>query len=132
MHTLDEKVSPITYIFAVVAGMVCLPLTLVLARYLWDVFDIGALGSRPLGIIFALTPAAAACYGLAGAAFGLAKPERGWRWGVWLTALPACLGSYFLADEVWSFLLLVALTLAPACAGAYVAARAHLKHTRVI
>jgi|SRR3712207_2141648 len=126
MSTPDEKAPLAAYFLAAFAGVFCLLPTLLLAIFLSDVLRAG---SRDF--MFAAAPASAACYGLSGAAFGFIWPERGWRWGVWLGALPACLVSFF-AGRVDAFLLFVALTLAPACAGAYVSSRVHLRYTRVI
>jgi hypothetical protein len=74
--------------------------------------------------LFALTNA------VLGAFYGLVWPEKTWRWGVWLCALPTCVIS-FAEPGVVFFLWWVAVTLLPACAGSYAAGRLHLKYTEV-
>ena len=66
-----------------------------------------------------------------GVLFGYILPESGWRWGVWLTAPPLCLLTFFV-PAVSFFLPAVALTTLPACAGAYAGARLRLGQPRVI
>ena len=55
-----------------------------------------------------------------GVAFALLWPRVGWRWGVWLCALPACIIS-FNERGVGFFIGWWVLTMLPACAGAYTA-----------
>src|SRR5215204_3175488 len=50
--------------------------------------------------------------GFLGALFGYAWPQVGWRWGVWLTALPLCLLTFFVPAAGF-FLPAVALNTLP-------------------
>ena len=69
--------------------------------------------------------------GFLGVLFGYILPEVGWRWGVWLTALPLCLLTFFV-PAVGFFLPAVALTTLPACTGAYAGARLQRSRAQVI
>lgn len=124
MHARGEDVPRYSYPVAVVVGLACVGLSAVFARFLY-VVDEGA------GVADAYLPVAYVyCYGAAGAVFGLLWPERTWRWGVWLSAVPACLVS-FLGEGAAPFFRFAALALLPSCAGAYVVARLHLKYAAV-
>jgi len=91
----------------------------------------GMLDGEPWGIGLIGAAALAVAHALIGGVFGIAWPEKSWRWGVWLCVVPVCFVSFF-GREASVFLWVVALMLAPACAGAYAAARVHLKYTDVI
>ena len=69
--------------------------------------------------------------GFLGLLFGYVLPEAGWRWGVWLTAPPLCLLTFFV-PAVGFFLPAAALTTLPSCAGAHAGARLRLRQPRVI
>jgi hypothetical protein len=126
MNTPGEDVPSYSYLLAVVVGPAAAVLPLALIQFIE-----GLSGAVHHDLRVEELVSLAVCYLFAGGAFGLLWPEKGWRWGVWLCALPACLVSFF-APSLRVFLFFAALTLVPACAGAYVVARAHLKYTRVI
>jgi hypothetical protein len=109
------------YPLAVVGGLCYTGVAFAAASYVAE-FDRGMAGPSLLGLL-----TFAAAHLCVGGLFGLLWPERTWRWGVWLCAVPVCLLPWFDSD-VWAFFLYLALTLAPACAGAYAAARVHLKY----
>jgi len=69
--------------------------------------------------------------GFLGLLFGYAVPEVGWRWGVWLTAPPLCLLTFFV-PAVGFFLSAVALTTLPSCVGAHAGARLQRWRAQVI
>ena len=133
MAARDGDVPRYSYVLAVCAGLFGLPAVYGL---------VDCLAARSLGDFIAGGPvsdyraafAAAGLFALGnavlGAAFGLWRPEKTWRWGVWLCALPTVFVS-LLADGVWEFLAWEALTLAPACLGAYAAGRLHLQYVAV-
>ena len=122
------------YALATLVGFCGLPLS-------FAVVSLGLGGARPdfltlilgegRGAWLAGVAVFAAPQGLLGALFGYALPEAGWRWGVWLTALPLCLLTFF-APAAGFFLHAAALTVLPACAGAYAGARLRLGRPRVI
>jgi hypothetical protein len=133
MTARDEDISRYCYVLAVLAGLVGLPsvyaLVDTMAAGLLSKFLAGA-AVRDYRVVLVAAGLFAFANAVFGAAFGLAWPEKTWRWGVWLCAVPLCLVS-FLVGSVWDFLAWVALTLVPACLGAYVVGRAHLKFTAV-
>jgi hypothetical protein len=121
----DEDVPVFAYTLAVVAGLFFMGVSLMMSGFLADAFGLG-----PHNFFWAVPAATAVVYTATGAAFGLLWPEKTWRWGVWLCAVPACLVS-FLAPGAKLFLLWSAATMLPACAGAYAAGRLHLRYTKV-
>ena len=133
MAARDAVAPRYAYVLAVCVGLFALPAAFALV----DRMAAGALDDFITGAPvrdYRAACVAAGLFALAnavlGAAFGLAWPEKSWRWGVWLCAVSVCLVSY-IAYGLWDFLAWTALTLAPSCAGAYVAGRAHLKFTAV-
>ena len=129
----NADVPRYSHLIAVAAGLFGLPFIYALADFvagglLGDFLagfeDVSYTDVLPYAVFFA------AAYAVLGAVFGLAWPEKTWRWGVWLCALPLCLVS-FIAGGAWGFLAWVAVTLLPACLGAYVAGRFHLKYVAV-
>lgn len=126
MNTPGADVPRYSHVLAVVAGPFAALLPLVLIQYAE-----GLAGEAHHDMRVEEFVTLAASHAFAGGVFGLLWPEKGWRWGVWLCALPACLVSFF-APSLRFFLFYAALTLVPACAGAYVVARAHLRYTQVI
>src|SRR4051794_15712257 len=99
MNASGEDVPSYSHLLAVVVGPAAAVLPLALIQFVEGLFDAGHHDVRGEEL-FAL----AVCYLLAGGVFGLLWPEKGWRWGVWLCALPACLVSFF-AEDVRVFLL---------------------------
>jgi hypothetical protein len=126
MRVGGKDVPLFPHLLAVFGGFLFTCIALFFSLYLSGMFDDEARGIGPIG-----TTAFASAHVLIGAVFGFISPEKGWRWGVWLCAVPVCFTSIF-GREAYIFLWVVALTLAPSCAGAYVASRVHLRYTRVI
>ncbi|HEX8561127.1 MAG TPA: hypothetical protein VF668_23745 [Pyrinomonadaceae bacterium] len=89
------------------------------------------LGGDGAGAWLAGAAVFAAPQGLLGALFGYAMPEAGWRWGVWLTAPPLCLLTFFVSAPGF-FLPALALSTLPACAGAHAGGRLRRRRARVI
>ena len=111
------KAPRFSYALAAAAGLVCTATSLFLAPGEGGIFD-GQSWWAGLLMVSQL----ALGHALAGVAFGLAWPVKGWRWGVWLCAASAC-GYSFHVHAGPPFLLFAAATLAPACAGSHVASR---------
>ena len=133
MAARDEDVPRYTYGLAVCAGLAALPFIYAAAHFCAG--DLPSyLAERSADVYYGRVWEAGAIYFLLhaglGALFGLLWPEKTWRWGVWLCALPALLAT-FLAPSASAFLTWEALTMFPACLGAYAAGRAHLKFTAV-
>jgi hypothetical protein len=133
MAARDADAPRYAYVLAVCVGLFALPAAFALVDRMaagsLDDFITGApvMSYRAAGVaagLFALANA------VLGAAFGLAWPEKSWRWGVWLCAVYVCLVSY-VAYGLSDFLAWTALTLAPACLGAYAAGRLHLQYVAV-
>jgi hypothetical protein len=110
---------------ALAAGLFCVIPSFILAALPATVLKHGA---RDFDLAIPLSPVV--CYGVAGGVFGLVWPERGWRWGMWLCAMPLGLSSFIIPD-LPTFFTFLAMSLAPSCACAHVAARAHLKYAEV-
>ena len=120
------------YLLAVLVGFCGLPLafamtSLMAGRVLQDFLPL-IVGDGP-GALLAGAALFAAPHALMGAVFGLAWPELGWRWGVWLTAVPLGLLSFVVPGAAY-FLAAAGLTTLPACAGAHAAAWMQLRHAR--
>jgi len=125
MNDLDDKRwSRAGYPLAVFMGIFCAGLSLTWMEFLEAQFGVGARDIKIVGFA-----AVAAIFAALGGVFGLVLPEKSWRWGVWLCALPACFLSITSEPESHLFLGFLALAFVPACAGAYAAARLHLKYT---
>jgi hypothetical protein len=120
MSARRKKTPGYVYALAVCVGALCVPLIILLASFI----------ARPKqgGSLLAFAALAAVGHSALGALFGLAWPERTWRWGVWLCAGPA-LFVCFQTAAAWYFLGFVAVTLLPACLGAHAAGQAHLQST---
>jgi hypothetical protein len=105
----------IAYPFAVLAGLFGLSFEHLLSLF-------AATPSRgEVGFRMVLLASFAVAQFVLGASFGLLWPRPGWRWGVWLCAVPACVISFY-GHSVWFFAGWWVLTMLPACAGAYAAA----------
>lgn len=126
MRVGGRDVPLFSHLLAVAGGFLLTCLALFFSLFLSHVFDDEARGIGPVGLT-----AFAFAHVLIGGVAGFIRPEKGWRWGVWLCAVPVCFTSAF-GREAAIFFRVVALTLAPACAGAYAASRVHLRYTRVI
>ena len=123
------------YVLAVLVGLCGLPLSFavgstMMGRSMPDDFLGLILGEGP-GALLAGVGIFAVPHGLLGAAFGYAWPAVSWRWGVWMSAVPLCLLTFF-APALNLFLPALALTALPAGAGACAGARLNLGRTRVI
>jgi hypothetical protein len=112
------------YLFAVLSGVVTMPAAWALGNFLVNVFGAG----RRTTWLFVMPASTFAVFAVAGVIFGFAWPEKSWRWGVWVSLLPFVIISYI---SPFAVLLLACVVVLPACAGAYVAARVHMKYTRV-
>lgn len=124
MRAPVERPPYFYYVLAVLAGVVAMPAAWILGNFLVTVFETG----RRASWLFVLPASTFAVFAVAGVIFGFAWPEKTWRWGVWVSLLPFIMISFISPVAV---LLLACVVVLPACAGAYVAARIHLKHTRV-
>jgi hypothetical protein len=134
----DRDVPRYSYVLTVFVGLIALSsvytiIDFLSARLLGEFLGGASLGEYADGA-YRHAAAAVGLFALAnavlGAFFGLVWPEKTWRWGVWLCALPACLLSFLEPGAVF-FLSWVAVTLLPTCAGAAAAGRLHLKYTEV-
>ena len=136
MSARDEDVPRYAYALAVVAGFGGLSFIFAasyflagdLLGYLVDGSPDGSDGDY--GHVSEAAAIFIIAHALLGAIFGFLWPEKTWRWGVWLCALPALFAA-LLAPSASAFLIWVAVTLAPACIGAYAAGKAHLQFTAV-
>ena len=131
MTRRSSDVPSLFYALAVAVGLFGLPFIFALTAYVAGEDVLGEYLSDEWGGLYGVVVVAAIMFGgfhtLLGAVFGAVWPELAWRWGVWLTALPLCLGS-FLTPSVWLFAAFAAVTLLPACAAAHLAARLHLRY----
>src|ERR1044072_6676345 len=116
------------YLFAVVAGLFNLAFAQLLTLFV-DMPRGSYVGARMLLLSsFALgqfVPEAACAVGVR-APRPPRGPKAGWRWGVWLCAVPACIISF---NERGAFFFIgwALLTMLPACAGGYFAAALYPK-----
>jgi hypothetical protein len=112
------------YLFAVVAGLFNLAFAQLLTLFV-DMPRGSYVGARML-----LLSSFALGQFVLGGAFALLWPKAGWRWGVWLCAVPACIISF---NERGAFFFIgwALLTMLPACAGGYFAAALYPKLFRV-
>ncbi|HEX8501962.1 MAG TPA: hypothetical protein VF659_15370 [Pyrinomonadaceae bacterium] len=130
MGARTTPVPRVFYALALGVGLFGLPFVLALASHVVTYALADYLRGLPPGSYDGEIIAGAviaAFHALLGGAFGAVWPEVGWRWGVWLTALPICLAS-FVAPDAATFLAWAALTLLPACGAAQAAARLHLSY----
>ena len=125
MRASGKRPPSFYYLFAVLAGVFAMPIAWVLGNFLVNVFEAG----RRATWLFVMPASTFAVFAVAGCIFGFAWPEKTWRWGVWVSLLPFIMISFI---SPFAVLLLACVVVLPACAGAYVAARVHMKHTRVI
>jgi hypothetical protein len=137
MTARTADVPRLFYALALLVGFCGLPLSFTVlsygygARGAWQVYLTLMLGGEGPGAWLAGVAVFAVPQGFLGALFGYAWPQVGWRWGVWLTALPLCLLTFFV-PAVGFFLPAAALNTLPACAGAHAGARLHRRRARVI
>jgi hypothetical protein len=124
MRVSGERPPPLYYLLAILAGMVAMPSAWAIGNFLVILFEAG----RRASWLFVIPASTFAVFALAGGIFGLAWPEKTWRWGVWVSLLPFVIISFI---SPFAVLLLACVVVLPACAGAYVAARVHLRYTRV-
>ena len=125
MRAHGERPPSLYYLLAILAGMVAMPCAWALGNFLVTLFEVG----RRATWLFVIPASTFAVFAVAGGIFGLAWPEKSWRWGVWVSIPPFLLVSFV---SPYAVLLLAFVVVLPACAGAYVAARVHTKYTRVI
>jgi hypothetical protein len=122
MYSRSPNAPGGAYVLAAAAGLAGLPLMYLLTQFAAVATAYG--GPLTLSMAVALLGLG---YVVLGAAFGFAWPGVGWRWGVWLCAVPTC-AAPFLTQDGRVFLTWALLTLVPACAGACAARRLHLRH----
>lgn len=127
MRVRGKDVQLFPHLLAVAGGLLFTCGALFFSVSLSRLFDDASMGSMG----FVGRTAFAVAHALIGGVFGLVWPEKSWRWGIWLCAVPFCYISFFGREAASMFLWVVALMLIPACAGAYVMARIHLKYTDV-
>ena len=142
MNARTSDATRLLYVLAVLVGFCGLPLSFAVlssgygserlsSNFLTDFLALLFNRSEGSGAWLAGVFVFAVPQGFLGVLFGCAVPEVGWRWGVWLTAPPLCLITFFV-PAVGFFLSAAALTTLPACVGAYAGARLRLPHAGVI
>jgi hypothetical protein len=141
MTSRTADVPAILYVLATLVGACGLPLSFAVLSYGYGAERVGSdflndfltllFGREGSGAWLAGVLVFAVPQGFLGLLFGAAVPEVGWRWGVWLTALPLCLLTFFV-PAVGFFLSAVALSTLPSCVGAYAGARLPEAQPRVI
>lgn len=138
MTTRTADAPRLFYALALLVGFCGLPLSFAVlsfghggVRGAATAFPAMILGGQSLGAWLVGVAAFGAPQWLLAALFGYAWPRVGWRWGVWLTALPLCVLTLF-APAVGFFLPAAALSALPAFAGAHAGARLCRRRGRVI
>jgi hypothetical protein len=128
MKTARSAATPTyAYALAVVAGLVLTP-----SMY-WLGEMLGAVREPDASIMMwpLFWGAFAVAHAALGVVFGLVWPERTWRWGVWLSAAPLCLVSFFSPGAAF-YAGWVMVSLFPSSSCAYAAGMYGLKSTKVI
>ncbi|HEX6185628.1 MAG TPA: hypothetical protein VFZ44_17200 [Pyrinomonadaceae bacterium] len=115
MSARSANVPRFPYLLAMAAGLSCVMILYEPSHLMTGFLESEYALSRAIILTgFALG------YAALGAVFGSLWPGATWRWGIWISAPPACVIS-FIVPGVWFFLGWVGLTLPSACLGAYAA-----------